>query len=132
MKRSCLDLFKLRVKEARKQYDILCKLNTSFLDNGEFDLRLHHLFNEIRAGSTEARRLEGEQDVDNSVPAFDKWENVYTKCIRLQQEFFLHPKLNWARRKGILVFIRQNLLGIIIGVVSSLIAALLWTLANNQ
>src|SRR5687767_11244977 len=40
LKRSCLDIFKLRVVEARREYEILDKLDTSILDGGRFDREL--------------------------------------------------------------------------------------------
>jgi hypothetical protein len=43
LKRSCLDIFKLQVAEARVQYEELRKLDTSAIDNGEFDKKLHSL-----------------------------------------------------------------------------------------
>jgi hypothetical protein len=133
LKRSCLDIFKLKVQEARSQYDALCKLDMSVIDDtGEFERQLHRLFNEIRLDATEARRLEGEPDATNSVPAFERWEAVYVKCEKLEEEFFLYPKLKWARRSGIVTFIRQNLWGFIIGVTSFLIAALLWALLTSH
>jgi hypothetical protein len=126
LKRSCLDIFKLKVKEARRQYVILCALDTSTIDNGKYDQELHRLFNSIRRDATEARQAESLDDTEGSVPAFERWEKVYVECTRLETEFFSHESLNWAKRKSLSRFIRQNLWGMLIGVVAALIAALIW------
>lgn len=97
-KRSCLDVFKILVKVASSQYKELTSLDTSAIDNGEFDRDLHALWREIKVGSTEARSIEGQPDGDR-IPAFDKWEEVAANCLRLQEEFFFHPQLAWAKRK---------------------------------
>lgn len=101
LKRSCLDIFKIAVREARKQYDALSKLDTSAIDNGEYDKKLHALFAEIRKGATEARRLEGDgrTDADGPIKAFDAWQPVLANCLRLDTEFFHHTALDWAKRR---------------------------------
>lgn len=100
-KRSCLDVFKIAVREARSQYDELRKLDTSAIDNGEFDRNLHMLFAEIRRGATNARRLEGDgkTDADGPIKAFDVWQPVFQACLRLEDEFFHHKALDWAKRR---------------------------------
>jgi len=97
-KRSCLDVFKILVREAGEQYRELRKIDTSTIDNGEFDRQLHQLWHEIKVESTEARRLEGQPD-DGSVPAFDKWQDVAEKCLRLRNDFLHHGSLEWAKRR---------------------------------
>ncbi len=125
LKRSCLDLFKLKVKEARNQYDTLCKIDVSVVDNGEYERNLHQLFAEIRQDATEARRLEGQSDAQNTVPAFEMWEKVYVKCERLEKEFFLHDQLKWSRKRGLRVLAQRHIVGFLIGVAASLVATLL-------
>jgi hypothetical protein len=132
LKRSCLDIFKLKVREARRQYDLLCQIDTSVIDNGDFDKKLHGLFNEIRRGATDARRAESDTNNDNSVPAFGLWEIVYIKCVELEKDYFLHSKLNWAKRRSISRFIREQAWGLIIGVVSSLAATAIWLYFSSR
>lgn len=98
-KRSCLDVFKILVKEASTQYKELKGLDTSTIDNGDFDRDLHALWRQIKMDSTEARLIEGQPD-DDRVPAFDKWQEVAADCLRLQEEFFFHPQLAWAKRRA--------------------------------
>jgi hypothetical protein len=101
LKRSCLDIFKLKVKEAYDQFSELRKIDTSVLDNGDFDRALIALHHKIKTDATEARRLEGESksDSDCDIKAFSFWQPVYEDCIRLEREFYCHPKLTWAKKK---------------------------------
>lgn len=101
LKRSCLDIFKISVREARSQYDELRKIDTSAIDNGDFDKKLHALFANIRQGATEARRLEGNgnADPDGPIKAFDAWQPVYANCLRFDADFYHHPALDWAKRR---------------------------------
>jgi hypothetical protein len=101
LKRACLDIFKIKVQDARRQYDELRSIDTSIIDNGEFDRKLIRLFAEIKQSSTEARRLEGAPDADESVPSFSRWEQVFIKCEALEADFYLHPALDWAKRKSL-------------------------------
>ena len=125
LKRSCLDVLKYKYVKAKKQYDELCKIDIGAIDNGEYTLKLHRTFNEIRKLATEARSIEGKPDGE-TVPAFGLWEDVYVKCVNFQNEFYLHPKLNWAKRKSLWNFISQNFWGFVIGIISSLVATFLW------
>ena len=101
LKRSCLDIFKISVREARQKFDELRKLDTSDIDNGEYDRKLLALFAEIRSGATDARKLEGNgnSDPDGPIKAFDAWQPVYANCLRLETEFYHHAALDWAKRR---------------------------------
>lgn len=101
LKRSCLDVFKLKVKEANEQFSDLRSLDTSVLDNGEFDKELISLYDKIKKGATIARKGEGESanDSDSSIKAFDLWEPVYQDCIQLENDFYNHAKLQWAKKR---------------------------------
>jgi len=101
LKRSCLDIFKISVREARTQFDELRKIDTSTVDNGEFDKNLLCLFAEIRKGATSARSIEGNGNADPNGPikAFDAWQPVYANCLRLEADFYHHQALDWAKRR---------------------------------
>jgi hypothetical protein len=94
LKRCCLDVFKINVREARRQYDELRKLDTSVIDNGEFDKKLNALFSKISDGAVEARSLEGKGDTSG---IFGCWYSVLTDCLRLDREFFHHPAVDWNK-----------------------------------
>lgn len=120
LKRSCLDIFKIAVREARKQYDELRKLDTSAIDNGNYDLKLHALFRDIQKGASEARRLEGDSnnDMDGPIRAFDRWQPVYANCIRFEKEFYYHSALDWAKRRWWQKYWRSTLLAAILAFVA--------------
>lgn len=99
LKRSCLDIFKISVREARTQFDELRKLDTSAIDNGQFDTRLIALFSDIRKGATSARRLEGRGGGGSPGQAFDAWQPVYLACLKLESDFYHHNALDWAKRR---------------------------------
>lgn len=111
LKRSCLDIFKISVREARTQFDELRKIDTSAIDNGEFDKRLLALFSEIRSGATKARSMEGNGNSDPAGPikAFDAWQPVYANCLRLE-DFYHHPALDWAKRRWWIKYWKTTLL----------------------
>ncbi|MEN6627446.1 MAG: hypothetical protein ABFD69_14575 [Candidatus Sumerlaeia bacterium] len=99
-KRSCLDIFKIIVRDTIDLYQEIKKVDTSIIDNGEFDRQLHLLIQSIKNKSTEARRLEGRQAKDDHVVvAFEPWTEVYAECIKFEHDFYLNPNLGWARRK---------------------------------
>lgn len=99
-KRSCLDIFKIIVRDTIDMYQEIKKVDTSIINNGEFDRQLHLLIRSIKKKSTEARRLEGRQSKDDHVVlAFEPWTEVYAECIEFEHNFFLNPNLEWARRK---------------------------------
>ena len=102
LKRSCLDIFKLRAKETLDHYAELRKLDLSLLDNGNFESNMRKLIHEIRKETREARRHEGKtsNDADGSVEAFNKWQPVYEKCSQFEEQFRLHPHIDWARRRN--------------------------------
>lgn len=123
LKRSCLDIFKIAVREARKQYDILQKIDTSAIDNGTYDKKLNALFAEIRKGATEARRLEGDgrMDSDGPIKAFDAWQPVYANCLVLDTEFFHHAAVDWANRRWLKKYWKSSLFTIALGFMSGVV-----------
>lgn len=102
LKRCCLDVFKLKVKAAIDQAKELQGIEISLIDNGEYERELKALVQKIKAGATEARRLEGrtKRFKDGSIQAFVAWEPVFADCVKLEKTFYQHPKLNWAKKTG--------------------------------
>lgn len=104
MKRACLDVFKITLRETLDQYDELLKIDISLIDNGDFEKRLKRLASRIKTGAREARRLEGQPisgaQEDLTVPAFDRWLPVYEDCLALQQDYYLHDSVDWAKAKS--------------------------------
>jgi hypothetical protein len=127
LKRCCLDIFKLRAKKANEQYEELKKLDLSYLDNGEYEKNLIKLYYKIEAGAKEARRQEGDSryDDEHEVGAFERWEPVYQNAVTLEKEFYLHPKLEWLKRKNMTTKWILNWKAFIVSIVASYIAGLI-------
>ena len=130
LKRSCLDIFKLEVKKVADNYRDLRRIDTSVLDNGDFDRDMVRVLNEIRSGAATARTLEGDTKSDDHsqmIKAFEHWFPVYDKCVEFQKRFFLHPRFDWARRNGFWKRTKELwwaiLFGFVTGVLSSMTAA---------
>jgi hypothetical protein len=116
LKRSCLDIFKLRVKDTVEHYRELQKLDLSSLDNGEFEKGMRILAHDIRVEARAARQREGyiANDTDGYIEAFAVWEPVYEKCIIFDQKFYQqHSNIDWARKRGFRLTIKKFVLGIV-------------------
>src|SRR5258708_33282019 len=59
LKRSCLDIFKLRLKETVEHYQELNKLDLSLLNNGTFETEMRALVHAIKREARSARQREG-------------------------------------------------------------------------
>jgi len=110
LKRSCLDIYKLLLREAIDRYKELLKIDTSLIDNGNFDSSMHALMNEIKKDAATARKVEGK----NTDEAFSAWTNVYNKCFEFEQNFYLHKSISWAQKKTRLVTFKYWVITIII------------------
>ncbi|OFX16914.1 MAG: hypothetical protein A2Z18_01695 [Armatimonadetes bacterium RBG_16_58_9] len=134
LKRSCLDIFKLKIKRATDQYDRLLSVDISIIDNGEFERNLHQLYHDATRKAREARRREGKitEDDKEAVPSFELWEPVYSKCIDLEERFFLSPKVDWARVRSRGYTLKTLILGIVAGVIASGIVGLLIGICNSE
>ena len=129
LKRSCLDIFKLRLKEAIKQFNELSRIDTSIIDEGRFDAELVQLYTEIRELATEARLREGEyRSVGEEENAFELWQPVLDKCITLEQDFFANPKVNWAKNRESNFTQKQFFLSIVASFITGLVLAFIFWL----
>lgn len=134
LKRSCLDIFKLAVKQAIDQFNELRKIDTSIIDNGQFDQKLLVLVDNIKRGAQQARLQEGnsKQDELQAINAFDLWSPVYENCVILEKEYYLHPKVPWAQKKqkyGIWTDrIINAFIGFALGVLASIFASWIYNL----
>jgi hypothetical protein len=125
LKRCCLDIFKLKVKEARAQYDQICAIETGDIDNGRYRPAMLSLFVRIKRRATEARRAEGDNlGPVGAMKAFDLWQDVVLDCMEFESEFYLHTALPWAKRRG---WMRSaSTFGL--GVATSIVAAVICTI----
>ena len=129
LKRSCLDIFKLKAKETFDQWKELRRTHIELIDNGEFKRKAIQTISEIKRQAKEARHMEGDRRDDKKViQAFDLWAPVYLKCVEFERDFYLNEHIEWARRKHL----KGNLLkiggGIVLGIISSLCAQWIWRL----
>ncbi len=100
IKRAILDAFKLILKARVDDYAELRSVDTSLIDNGDFDRELRLLMSEIQREAIEARTVEGDTTaVDSWDAAFDKWDSVHAKCEKFHREFYLNQNVEWARQK---------------------------------
>ena len=132
LKRGCFDAFKIVLRNTSDHYEELkTKVDVSLIDNGEFTARMMALFADIKAGATEARQTEGDsRDEAAWHNAFDLWSPVYEKCIRFDRDFYLSPKIEWAKRKGLRRSWRLRAEGIFIGLfVAAVCAGFRWVWA---
>jgi hypothetical protein len=128
LKRSCLDIFKIFLKETIDNYNELKKLDTSILDNGEFDRSMRALIHKIQTTAQNARCIEGRYTGSRGdlrvSEAFDVWEPVFVDCVEFEKKFYLHPNLEWARKKGFRITLWQFLISLL---AAALVSAFLET-----
>ena len=111
LKRSCLDAFKMRLKEISDQRKELDRMHTDIIDNGEFDKRRKLLWVQIRNTSIDARKTEG---IDEQ---FEKWKSVFNLCEEFEQTYSLNPNIDWSHRKRTWEDRRKNLFWAVAGAV---------------
>jgi hypothetical protein len=111
LKRSCLDVFKTEYKRVVDQYNELNRVDTSLIDAGRYDSRLHQVMSELKAKATDARRRENLPDSEDAVPCFEEWEKVLAGCERFRKEFFLNPDVERARKKSRLYSLKSFVWG---------------------
>ena len=124
LKRSCLDIFKLKVKETIDKYRELQRIDTSLIDNGEYERRMREAIHLIRHESKLARR-EDAQSIDEEAPAFPRWDKVYAHCVAFEEQFYLNKSLDWARKKSRIFTWKTFLLGIAGSLIAGLLLGLL-------
>jgi hypothetical protein len=135
LKRACFDAFKLVLSRTSDMHERLLRVDTAIIDNGTFDQRLHRDWAELQARAVEARSKEGNSrdvNVDAWHEAFERWNDVYVRCKNFEREFFLNPHVGWAKkRQGRRTWLRRGE-GFLLGVVTSLVAALIWSWASPR
>lgn len=119
LKRSCLDIFKLRAKETLEHYAELKKLDLSLLDNGNFETQMRQMINVIREGTRNARKNEGKttKDTAGMIEAFEGWQPVYQMCSQFDEQFYRHPHLDWARKKNLRISTKKFLVSILVAAI---------------
>lgn len=126
LKRACLDVFKIILRDTLTMVAELEKLDISLIDNGAYEKALKALEHSIKQRAIEARRQEGDPmtaEVDLEVPAFALWLPVFEDCLKLQEEFYYHPAVDWAKKKGLWMSTKS----LVVSVVASALFGVLLT-----
>jgi hypothetical protein len=126
LKRACLDIFKLRLREVVDMRNDLRATDLSPIDNGAFLPAMNMAFRTIRELSKKARTAEGRPDEALGVPAFELWEEVFILCDDFEQQFYSSTHVNWATSRQTWMTLRGQWLGFVVGVGASLAAAVIW------
>ncbi len=131
LKRSCLDIFKLTLKDTIDKYNQLCRIDTSIIDNGTFDQCMHKLVADMKAKSIEARQADAETH-DGIAETFPLWIEVFQMCEQFEQDFFLSPHIRWARKKNQIYTTKAFLLSVAASFAAGLLLFQpLWTLLGK-
>jgi hypothetical protein len=125
LKRGLLDAFKLKLKDHNEDYKKLLKLKTDlrFIDNGQFWPSLLNKRRELISIAKEARVFEGKKDTDS---AFEKWYEFSGLVDQFEKEFFDSSKIQWAKKMNFLRVSVAFAIGIITGIIGSLIVQLIF------
>ena len=117
VKRACLDMYKLRLKEANTKYKDLIKTDISTIDNGDYKKRVIQLIAKIQNMASSARKLESLNKED----AFKTWEDIYD-LIDEFEDLYQSDHVNWAknveRKKFWQTVLISSLFGGVIGFVT--------------
>jgi hypothetical protein len=119
LKRSCLDIFKLALKNANDQYHDISKTDLSLVDNGDgvFKKNLVSLLRRIREKAEVARREEGK----NFDFAYETWWGMYLECRELEKDYYYSPKIQWAKKKTFWNILWSILIAFLSGILSTFV-----------
>ena len=99
------------------------KADLHLIDNGMFWPSLLRERTEIVKFAKEARIYEGKKDTDG---AFEKWYKTSELIDQFENEYFEPSKIQWARRQGFFHRFWKVIIGIICGVIGSVIVQYLF------
>ena len=85
---------------------------------------MNALFARIKKGAVQARREEGIPDTNETISAFELWEKVFIDCIEFEDAYHQCPHIVWAKKLGLLAWMKQHSFGFLLGVIASIVAAL--------
>lgn len=128
LKRGSFDAFKILLLETMDEYRELLNIDTSIIDNGEFDGSLKKLIANIESLALQAKMKEGDNRNENNWnEAYDLWSDVYLKCLEFDEKFYRNEKVKWARKKQFKLETklkwRLRIEGFMVGILASLAAA---------
>ncbi|MCQ2336373.1 MAG: hypothetical protein MJ010_04235 [Paludibacteraceae bacterium] len=129
LKRGALDAFKLKLKYFNDDCNKLCGKNGELrlIDNGSFLPKMLKDKTNIYKIAKQARLCEGNKDVDT---AFDNWCQVSILINEFGENYFDVVKLQWAEKQGFIKNKRDFWIGVVAGVISSLLVSFILYIIN--
>ena len=126
LKRGCLDAFKLKLKYFNADVNRIYskKADLRIIDNGQFLSEFIKEKTEIFDFAKAARLCEGKNDTDK---ALQNWCDVSARIDIFTEKFFVPEKLNWAEKQSFFHFNGNFWIGVLAGIVSSIIVWLITT-----
>jgi len=130
LKRGLLDAFKLKLMYHNKDYSKILNLKADLrlIDNGSFLPSLLCKRKEIINIAKTARLFEGKNNTDE---AFEKWYEVSDLIDQFEKEFFDSSKIQWAKKISFFHFSITFIVGIIAGVIGSVIVQYIFNLIGK-
>lgn len=128
LKRATLDGYKIIARDTKNDYAELREIDTSIIDNGQYDQELIALWAEIKRATGEARCSEGfaRNASDWHLP-FVNWKKVHKLCSRFRNDFYLSKSVEWAKKKhrkrGLMACCSAFIVGVVTGVIGNAIWA---------
>ena len=124
LKRGVLDAFKLKLKYFNDDYSKLInkKADLRIIDSGTYLTDLLKDRKRIVDAAKSARLNEAKQDIDE---AFENWCITSEQINEFEQKYFDSEKIKWAERQSFFHFNANFWLGVVSGIVSSILFTLL-------
>jgi hypothetical protein len=122
LKRGMLDAFKLKLKYFNTDYNALIKqkVDLRIIDSGQFLPKLLETRKNIIKTAKDARLFEGKKDIDL---AFEKWYETSDLIDQCENHYFDLTKIQWAKRQGFFRFAGTFFIGVLTGIIGSLIVS---------
>lgn len=131
LKRGSLDAFKLKLKYFNDDYNKLMgkKTDLRIIDSGHYLVDLLKDRKEIINKARTARLDESKLNVDI---AFEKWCEVSGLIDSFEIKYFDSSKIQWAEKQSFFHFSANFWLGVLAGIISSIIATLIFSFIKRH
>ena len=126
LKRGCLDAFKLKLKYFNDDVSKIYrkKADLRIIDNGQYLADFIQSKSDIFKIAKEARLNEGKMDTEL---ALQEWSHVSVLIDSFEDNFFNQEKLHWAEKQSFFHFNANFWLGVLAGIISSVIVTILFS-----
>lgn len=125
LKRGLLDAFKLKLKYFNDDYNHLMnkKVDLRIIDSGTYLTDMLKEHKNLVERAKEARLSESKLDIDE---AFSVWCEVSELIDLFETKYFDSEKIKWAEKQSFFHFNANFWLGVLAGIISSVIVTLLF------